>query len=104
MSIRPSDVRQYALAGAQARLDALRAEVATLIRTFPELGSGREAARRTSDHAASPRGRKSAGRRPMTAAQRKAVGERMAKYWAGRRRAKPGKRAPAKATKTPTVP
>jgi hypothetical protein len=94
MSIRHSDVRQYALVGAQAQLDTLRAEVATLLSTFPELRGGRSAAADTSDRTASHAngtGRQRAGRRKMTAAQRKAVGERMAKYWARRRREKAGK-------------
>jgi hypothetical protein len=105
MSIRPSDVRQYALVGAQTQLDTLRSEVAMLLRTFPEL-RGRSASGDTSDLPApktNGTGRKRAGRPPMTAAQRKAVSQRMAKYWAKRRKDNAGKGATsraAKATKT----
>jgi hypothetical protein len=101
MSIRPSDVRQYAIDGAQTHLDTLRAEVAMLLNTFPELRGGRSAAADTSDPpATNGTGRSRVGRRKMTAAQRKAVGARMAKYWAKRRKEKAGKGATAKSAKT----
>jgi hypothetical protein len=99
MPIRSSDLHGYALVGARAKLESLLTEKATLVRTFPELGRGA----RTKD-ASGPSSNNGvvqtrAGRRTMTAAQRKAVGERMAKYWAKRRKAKAGKGATAKAVR-----
>ena len=43
-SLSQQDVRQYALVGAQARLDALRAEMQSLLGAFPELARKREPA------------------------------------------------------------
>jgi hypothetical protein len=72
-----------ARAGAEATIHRLRAEIEVLERTFPEL--------------ATPRGRKQMAStvqksaKSMSAAARKAVSERMKKYWAERRKAQ-GKR------------
>ena len=93
-------IQQYARMGAQTRLAELRAEIAQIERAFPDLGPRRGPRRRP---AAAPsatantdngqtvnpdqpvaRKRK---RRGMSAAQRKAVGERMRRYWAARRKA-----------------
>jgi hypothetical protein len=62
-------------------LEELRQEETAIRAAFPDLfGRGRRAAR------------KSAGaRRRMSAANRKAVSERMRKYWAERRKAKASK-------------
>ena len=76
------DIREYARRGAQARAMELRAELANIYRAFPEL-------RRTEPAVASERPRRTRrGRKPMSAAQRKAVSQRMRKYWATRRKAK----------------
>jgi hypothetical protein len=73
-----SELRRYALVGAQARIDAITSELAAIRQAFPELANGNVGAvRATGDKVTSRRRR---GR--MSAAQRKAVGERMKKYWA----------------------
>jgi len=73
--------------GAQAVLEELEREAAAIRRAFPGLTGGRGRQSRSafdaSDGVAAPR------RRPaMSAAARKAVSERMKKYWAERRKAK----------------
>jgi hypothetical protein len=79
--IADSELRRLALPGARARLSTLQAEVAALLATFPELGGAR-AARASAGGAK----RKKPGRkRPMSAAEKKAVSERMRKYWADRK-------------------
>jgi hypothetical protein len=81
-----SELRRYALVGAQARLEAITSELAAIRQAFPELANGNVGAHRTTTggNAASRR------RRTMSAAQRKAVGERMKKYWAAKRAAADG--------------
>lgn len=78
------NIKELATVGAQARLTEIRDEQAALLVMFPELRGGwaRKAAA-TAAPAAKTRKRK-----PMSAAQKKAVGERMRKYWAARRAAK----------------
>jgi hypothetical protein len=83
-------LRRLARLGASARLEELRQEEAAIRAAFPELsGRGR---RRGGDGAAgaAPAGARKAkrSRRRMSAANRKAVSERMRKYWAERRKAK----------------
>ena len=78
-----STLREFALVGARAKFAALQAELASLVATFPEL----EKARGTTVAAAAP-GKKRGRKKPMTAAERKAVSERMRKYWSERRSAK----------------
>jgi hypothetical protein len=89
-SLNQDQLRRLARLGAVARLEELRQEEAAIRAEFPELfGRGR----RDAD------ARKAAGRAPasgrlrsaMSAANRKAVSERMRKYWAERRKAKAGK-------------
>jgi hypothetical protein len=75
--IADSQVRSFALVGARARLTALQAEMASLLATFPELKGARAAA--------APDGRKRGRKKPMSAAEKKAVSDRMRKYWAERR-------------------
>jgi hypothetical protein len=82
------DLRPFARVGAQARLDQLQAERERILRAFPDLGkmggstsAGRPAVRQAA--AVATRRRK-----PMSAAGKKAVSERMRKYWAARREAK----------------
>jgi hypothetical protein len=76
-------LRELARAGAEGTLKQLRAEIIAIERTFPELAltRTRRAVRQTV---------KKAGRRArtMSAAARKAVSQRMKKYWAERRKAK----------------
>ena len=78
----PMEMRQLALVGARARVVELKAELSALIKAFPEIGSG------TGVALSSGKRRKPGRKSPMSAAERKAVSERMKKYWAGRRAAK----------------
>ena len=84
----PIDMQALARAGATARITELRQELAALHAAFPDLDGAsaprkrgripRKAAPAESDN----QGRK---RKGMSAAARKAVGERMRAYWAGRK-------------------
>ena len=79
--IADSELRRLALPGARARLGALQAEMASLLATFPELRGAKASAAE-----GSPLKRKKPGRKhPMSAAEKKAVSERMRKYWAERK-------------------
>src|SRR4029453_7896519 len=84
-----TDLQRYAVLGAQARLQQLAEETANIYRTFPQLrGRNGSAAASTSGEPEAPVARRRRGR--MSAAQRKAVGERMKKYWAAKRAAANG--------------
>ena len=76
-------LRELAKDGADAALRRLRAEIIAIERTFPELAltGTRKAVRKTVATA-----RKRTTR--MSAAARKAVSQRMKKYWAERRKAR----------------
>ncbi len=78
----PMEMRQLALVGARARLLELKAELSALVKAFPEIGSASGAV------PSAGKRRKPGRKSPMSAAERKAVSERMKKYWAGRRAAK----------------
>jgi hypothetical protein len=71
-------LRRYAAAGAAAALAKLREEIQIIEQTFPELSStsGRAGVAKTARKQAST----------MSVATRKAVGARMKKYWAERRK------------------
>ena len=76
-------LRQLAQAGAEAALRQLRAEIIAIERTFPELAlPRRRRALRQSLKQASSR------TQHMSEAARKAVSERMRRYWAERRKAR----------------
>ena len=75
-----NDLKHLARLGAKARLEELRQEEAAIRRAFPDLFS-KGAAR-----SASTSGRRRRSR--MSAAARKAVSDRMKKYWAERRKTK----------------
>ena len=92
------ELRRLARLGAERRLEELRLEEAAIRAAFPDIGEGRGARRRgrppgrstSAAHTADSGGaasRKRRRRKPMTAAQKRAVSERMKKYWAGRRKA-----------------
>jgi hypothetical protein len=98
----PMDMKALAQLGARARLSQLQEEISDLQRAFPDLGSrGTQPVRRRGRRArtapdsvavqaeapqeAAPASKRK--RKPMTAAQKKSVGERMRKYWAARRKA-----------------
>jgi len=74
------NLKEYARRGAEARAKELTAELSEIYRAFPDLrGQGGRGARASG---AATRRRKS-----MSAAQKKAVSQRMKKYWAARRKA-----------------
>jgi hypothetical protein len=81
------DLRRLAVMGAQARLSELRAEEAALRGAFPELSRAHKAASAANEAVAAPV-RRRRKRSRMSAEARKAVSERMLRYWAGRRKAK----------------
>jgi hypothetical protein len=75
-------LRELARVGAESALKQLRAEIIAIERTFPELAlPKRRRALRQSIKQAGTRTRR------MSAAARKAVSERMKRYWAERRKA-----------------
>ena len=76
-----SELLRLAQLGAQARLNVLQTEIQQIYRQFPGLKTGRGV--RLSAAASARK-----GRRKMSAAERKAVSERMTRYWAARRKAK----------------
>jgi hypothetical protein len=76
-------VRELARRGAEQTLKELRAEVIAIERTFPELALPR---RRRALSRSIKRARLRT--RTMSAAARRAVSERMKRYWAERRKAK----------------
>lgn len=82
------DLKRLARLGAMRRLEELRGEEAAIRAAFPEIfRASTRAVRNTDDDARKPvrrRRRKS----KMSPAQRKAVSERMTKYWAERRKSK----------------
>jgi hypothetical protein len=89
----PTDMHRLARLGAAARLAELEREMASLRKAFPGLkappaeaapsGAAPGLPAKVSARA-SKRGRK----KPMSAAERKAVSERMKRYWADRRKGK----------------
>ena len=84
-NLNTEQLRRLARLGAVARLEQLRQEEAAIRAEFPELfGRGRRSAPTASAAAAPGRKRR---RRKMSPAARKAVSERMRKYWAERRKA-----------------
>jgi hypothetical protein len=87
------NLKDLARRGAAARVGDLLVELATLFKAFPELRKrtaddllGRGVAY-TDDGTTILPGKKRRRRKPMSAAQRRAVGIRMKKYWAARRKA-----------------
>jgi len=91
-----TELQRYALLGAQARLQELAEEAANIYRTFPQLRTRTgSVGTTTSGESEAPATRRRRFR--MSAAQRKAVGKRMKKYWAARRAANgaAGKESPS---------
>src|SRR5262245_29105304 len=76
-------LRDWAKHGAEVTLRNLRAEIIAIERAFPELALPQR--RRAVRRAVAQADRRT---RAMSAAARKAVSERMKKYWAERRKAK----------------
>jgi len=84
-NLNQEQLRRLARLGAVARLEQLRQEEAAIRAEFPELfGRGR----RENGAAAAAAPRAARARRRMSAEARKAVSERMRKYWAERRKSK----------------
>ena len=75
-------IRELAVIGAETLLKQLRAEIVAIERTFPELALPRR--RRDARRAIKTAGTRT---RQMSAAARRAVSQRMKKYWAERRKA-----------------
>ena len=85
-------LRRLARLGATARLEQLRQEEAAIRAEFPDLlGRGQKDAAKRVPAGNGQAGRAGRRRKAMSAAGRKAVSERMRKYWAERRKAKAGK-------------
>lgn len=78
----PERFRELARAGAEAALKQLRAEIIAIERAFPELKLPQR--RRALRQSIKEGGTRT---RVMSAAARKAVSERMKRYWAERRKA-----------------
>ena len=76
-------LRDLARSGAETMLRQLRAEIIAIERTFPELAIPQK---RKAVREALQKVRRRV--RTMSAAERKAVSERMRKYWAERRKAR----------------
>lgn len=88
-NLNQEQLRRLARLGAVARLQELRAEEAAIRAEFPELfGRGRRSAAATSQSTETAQGPTRRRRRRMSADARKAVSERMRKYWAERRKAR----------------
>lgn len=85
-------LRRLARLGATARLEQLRQEETAIRAEFPELFRRGRRNRRKNRAAGAPKGNGAARRRQaMSTAARKAISDRMRKYWAERRKAKAGK-------------
>jgi hypothetical protein len=82
------ELRRLARLGAAKRLEELRREEAALRAAFPGLGSVGAARGRRQARAANRATAKKRRRRKMSAAQKRAVSQRMKKYWAERRKAR----------------
>jgi hypothetical protein len=80
-AIDKKEMVRLARLGAVARLQALEQERAQILATFPELKKGKAAVAVATEAPARRRN-------GMSAANRKAVSQRMKKYWAERRKAK----------------
>ena len=81
------ELQRLARLGAKARLEELRQEESAIRGAFPDLFGrrGRKASSNDMGAPATPRKRRKSN---MSAAARKAVSERMKKYWAARRKEK----------------
>jgi hypothetical protein len=95
-----SDLRRYAMLGAEARLAELDKETASIYQAFPELRKQRGARAPAVAGLGAARTGQRRRRRTMSAAQREEVRQRMKRYWAQRRgaaEATQGEAASAKA-------
>jgi hypothetical protein len=81
VSISREELLRLARGGAVARVQELKKELEKIYKTFPDLRDAKTADRT----AAAKTRRREPGQRNWTAADRKAVSDRMRKYWAARR-------------------
>ena len=89
-NLNQEQLRRLARLGAVARLEQIRTEEAAIRGEFPELfGRGRREPDASTPARAAAGGRRR--RRKMSPQARKAVSERMRKYWAERRKGKAAK-------------
>jgi len=97
MAISSSDLRELARRGAAHRYRELQEEMAALVQHFPDLAFDRRSGSRRAGGAGAASDVRStaadaipptARRRGMSAAARKAVSQRMKRYWAERRKSK----------------
>jgi hypothetical protein len=86
---RSDNIQRLARLGAEQRLAVLDEERNAILTLFPDLGTKRPGRKPKPDGAAAAAAPQPK-RRGMNAAQRKAVGARMKKYWAARRAEKQG--------------
>jgi hypothetical protein len=85
------DLKALARLGAQARIAELIAEIDAILKAFPELGQAAARPGRQNIQAKVQPAVRRRKRSTMSAAARKAVSERMKRYWAKRRKAKKGR-------------
>lgn len=90
MAISREELIRLARTGAAARVQELRKELDAIYKTFPDLKGG-AVKRKTA--AGRRRSAPAIVKRSWTAADRKAVSDRMKKYWAARRGGKTAKSA-----------
>lgn len=83
----PSHLLELARKGAEHRLAELRAEIAELVKVLPRLEFGAAASPSVPRQKYGPAPRKRQ-RRKMSTAERKAVSQRMKRYWAARKAGK----------------
>ncbi len=88
-NLSPEQLRELARLGAAARVQELRQEEAAIRAMFPDLCGGGRQARDADENGAAPATTRRRRRQRMSPAARKAVSERMRRYWAERRKAKP---------------
>lgn len=79
--LKQDQLRRLARLGAARRLEELRQEEAAIRKAFPDVGRERPGRSGRAAKSSGPKRR----RRKMSAAQRRAVSERMKKYWASRK-------------------
>jgi hypothetical protein len=89
MAKHSSNILELARKGAEHRYQELKAEIAALRKSFPELARAPRSSRPQIDMSSEPAAtidRPRRKRRRMSAAARMAVSRRMKKYWAAKRK------------------
>lgn len=85
MALSRDALLRLARSGAAARVQELQAELEAIYRTFPDLRRGVPASRVAAAKATPAAAKPERSRKAWSAADRKAVSERMKKYWAARK-------------------